>query len=148
MLRIELCPVEVQNDSASRETDDPRDHGGDGIRGSLYSGRAFTTYQIALIGDVDAYTSVGQLEPVMRQVFVSHQAHSLILNLSRLEFMDSSGFSVLLNAHRTAVGRGGKVVIASPLFPVARSLGITGLDRVIPVAETMEQAKILLESGK
>jgi anti-sigma B factor antagonist len=53
----------------------------------------------------------------------------LVLDLSGLEFMDSSGTAVLVNTDRRARLMGCAVVLVAPRQPVLRVLQICGLDR-------------------
>jgi anti-sigma B factor antagonist len=68
------------------------------------------------------------------------QSASLILDLSGLTFMDSTGISVLVAAERRAHQLGGSLSLAGPQKVVARVLHITSLDRHFPTFGTVEEA--------
>jgi len=59
--------------------------------------------------------------------------HSLILDLSELAFVDSTGLSELVAALKHCRQRGGDVVLRSPSASTAKVLAICGLDRVFTV---------------
>jgi anti-anti-sigma factor len=51
----------------------------------------------------------------------------LVLDLSALQFIDSSGLRVLIAAHRELASRGGSLTLRSPSETAQRLLEITGL---------------------
>lgn len=57
--------------------------------------------------------------------------HSLILDFSALQFMDSSGIGVILGRYRRLRDRGGQVAVIHMNQHVARIFHMSGLDRVI-----------------
>lgn len=65
---------------------------------------------------------------------------SLILDLSGLTFMDSTGISVLVAAERRALELGGALSLAGPQKVVARVLRITSLDKHFPTFPTVDDA--------
>lgn len=56
----------------------------------------------------------------------------ILVDCSQLDFCDSSGLNTLLRAHSTAVRAGGELILFGVRGPVARLLGLTGMDRVFP----------------
>jgi anti-sigma B factor antagonist len=65
---------------------------------------------------------------------------SLVLDLSGVTFMDSTGLKVLLAVHKRAELAGGRLVLAAPTRSVNRVVSVTGFDRTLAVAETVEAA--------
>jgi anti-anti-sigma factor len=63
-----------------------------------------------------------------------------IIDLTGLEFADSSGLAVLLAAARRSFLVEREVALVSPEGPVRRLIHIAGVDAVVPVYETREQA--------
>jgi len=57
----------------------------------------------------------------------------LVVDLSRLSFIDSSGLSALIRLHRGMAGTGRLFEIISPVPTVAKAFEITGLDQVLPL---------------
>ena len=66
---------------------------------------------------------------------------NLIVDLSQLEFLDSTGLGALIGAHRRATERGGQMRLIVSEGPIARLLNITGLIRVFAVYHTLEDAR-------
>jgi anti-sigma B factor antagonist len=63
----------------------------------------------------------------------------LILDLSELEFMDSTGLSVLVRAHHRAQESGWRFGLVKGGPQVQRLLNLTGIDQRITVADSPEQ---------
>jgi anti-sigma B factor antagonist len=66
--------------------------------------------------------------------------HDIVVDLTKLEFLDSTGLGALIGAHRRAIENGGSVRLAVGEGAIARLLNITGLMRVFLVYPTLEDA--------
>jgi anti-anti-sigma factor len=65
----------------------------------------------------------------------------VILDLSGVEFMDSTALSVVLNALKASWARGQALLIAGPLRqPIASLLSITGVSRYLTVHDSWNAA--------
>jgi anti-sigma B factor antagonist len=67
-----------------------------------------------------------------------------IINLSKLEYMNSSGLNVLVNMLTKARSNGGEVIIANVSDKVNQLLIITKLNTVFSVAASIEEAEKML----
>jgi anti-sigma B factor antagonist len=65
---------------------------------------------------------------------------SLVLDLSEVEFIDSTGLSVLLNVLRRITQRGGTLVIVCTNPTVLRLFEITRLESTFEIVATREEA--------
>ncbi len=93
---------------------------------------------VTVVGELDATTS-GQLDDFLRQARRMPGEH-LVLDLSALTFIDSTGLSVLIKAQNLSRQHDGSVRLAA-LQPVpARLLRITGLDAHLPVYTSVGDA--------
>jgi len=63
-----------------------------------------------------------------------------VVDMTQTLFCDSAGLHALVSAHRRALAVGGAVLLAGPGAAVLRILTITGIDRVIPSATSLEEA--------
>ncbi|WSB04749.1 STAS domain-containing protein [Streptomyces sp. NBC_01794] len=86
--------------------------------------------------DIDTATS---LHHHMANQFLHGRRH-LVLDLSDLQFMDSSGLNVLIKAGREARDTGGDVHLAAPTPIVLRLFEITGLSVAMPIHSTVDEA--------
>jgi anti-anti-sigma factor len=59
----------------------------------------------------------------------------LRLDLGEVSFLDSSGLSVLLGAHKHAAGRKVRLTLSELPRHVERTLSITGLDEILDIAK-------------
>ncbi|HZT13177.1 MAG TPA: STAS domain-containing protein, partial [Candidatus Baltobacteraceae bacterium] len=66
--------------------------------------------------------------------------HDIVVDLSQLEFLDSSGLGAIIGAHRRALEHGGCVRLVVNEGPIQRLLTITGLMRILSVYASLESA--------
>ena len=109
----------------------------DELRISVTAGPAYTL--VTLAGECDLHTG-RQLRDVLTSE-VSRGARRMILDLSGLSFMDSTGMQVLLSVHTVLTVRNGTLSAVAPQPVVARILELTGADQYIPVYGSLEDAQ-------
>lgn len=92
---------------------------------------------LTLAGEIDHDT--GQ---TLRQAFDASGTPlpRIVVDLSRVTFMDSTGINILIAAHHTLTEAGGWLRLAAPGEAVMRTLQIVGVDAVIDCRETLRQA--------
>jgi anti-sigma B factor antagonist len=86
---------------------------------------------LRVTGDLDLETApqlLGAIEP-----YLSAGSEPLVLDLSGLAFIDSSGLSALIRVNQRMVAAERPLSILAPAPPVAKAFEITGLDQVLPV---------------
>lgn len=66
--------------------------------------------------------------------------HEIIVDLTQVEFLDSTGLGALIGAHRRAVENGGHVRLIVNEGQILRLLTITGLMRIFAVFGSVEDA--------
>ncbi len=89
-------------------------------------------------GEVDLYTSP-QLKDKVTEM-IEHGQSRLIIDLTDVGFMDSSGLGVLVTALKRARERDGSLALVCPEGSVHKVLTITGLDRVFPIHGSVSEA--------
>ena len=94
---------------------------------------------VTLAGECDLHTG-RQLRDVLTSE-VSRGTRRMILDLSELTFMDSTGMQVLLSVRTVLNVRGGILALVAPQPVVARILQLTGADQYIPVYGSLEDAQ-------
>lgn len=62
----------------------------------------------------------------------------LVLDLTGVTFMDSTGLKVLLTISRRAELAGGSFVVVGPTRAVAKILSLTGLDQTFRIVDSVE----------
>jgi anti-sigma B factor antagonist len=83
------------------------------------------TTVLVLRGELDPHTAPQLRAETARAL--RDGRHDLVLDLSGLTFIDSSGLRVIINSHKSAAERGGRLVLRSPSQTALRLLDITGL---------------------
>jgi len=66
--------------------------------------------------------------------------HEIIVDLTELEFLDSTGLGALIGAHRRALENSGRVRLSVRDGPIQRLLNITGLMRIFAVYGSLDAA--------
>jgi anti-anti-sigma factor len=96
-----------------------------------------------ITGEID-FANALSLQSQISAACVEHGMRSLVLDLAGVEFMDSSGLRTILHLRRELAGARGGLVLLSPTPQVRGILTLTGLDRQLPAADTLERALALL----
>ncbi|MCS7083280.1 MAG: STAS domain-containing protein [Bacteroidetes bacterium] len=73
-------------------------------------------------------------------VLLTEGVENLIVDLSHVRYVDSSGLSALLLAHRHFAGQGGFFALAGAQEPVLRLIQVSLLDTVFLLYPTLEEA--------
>jgi anti-anti-sigma factor len=93
------------------------------------------TAVVRVEGELDASTAA-LLDDALRRIAGADGATERVVIDSRgLAFIDSSGLSVLVAAHKRLKKDGSELVVAAPSAPVRRLFDIAGLDRVLTITE-------------
>ncbi|MDG0875227.1 anti-sigma F factor antagonist [Paenibacillus thiaminolyticus] len=97
-----------------------------------------------LRGELDHHTSEIvriQLDEAIQRGQVNH----VVLSLSELTFMDSSGLGVILGRYKQIKGRGGKMAVCDLNPAVRRLFELSGLFKIMHVYDNERQALLGLE---
>jgi anti-sigma B factor antagonist len=65
---------------------------------------------------------------------------TLVVDMTRTRFCDTSGLRALVGAHQRAQAGSGRTLLVIPDTAVLRIVAITGIDQVIPTFATLEEA--------
>ena len=93
---------------------------------------------VAAPEEIDAANAAGLRAALLRAA--AHRKGTLVVDMSRTQFCDSSGLNVLVCAHRRAQTEGGEVVLVISAAAVLRILALTGIDCVIPQFTSLDEA--------
>jgi anti-sigma B factor antagonist len=89
---------------------------------------------VIAIGEIDLYTAP-RLQSELAAVIARTATTRVVVDMSGVEFCDSTGMNVLLSCLRQARERGGELELAAPRPAVRKILSVTGLDAVFTVAD-------------
>jgi anti-anti-sigma factor len=113
---------------------------GSGPRIEQFSGPGYRGCRVS--GEID-FTSSGPIQSTLLSM-VLPGGGAVLADLSRVTFLDSSGIGVLVQAHRTAVERGNRLLVVAST-PVRKLLRLTGLDSVLDIYDELPAAEAALE---
>jgi anti-sigma B factor antagonist len=87
---------------------------------------------LELAGEIDLARSEEIVTRGERLLDESAAGQPVVVDLARVQFIDSSGLSALLRLRRLALARGRSVVLRDVPPFVARLLSLSGVDQVLP----------------
>jgi anti-sigma B factor antagonist len=87
---------------------------------------------VTVSGEIDLYTAP-RLQGELTAVLDGHHPVRVVVDMSKVEFCDSTGMNVLLAAMKRARERGGGLDLAGPRPAVRKILQVTGLDSVFTI---------------
>ena len=103
---------------------------------------------------VEVIDAAGELDvstaPRLRELLidlVGASGSQLVVNLDRVEFLDSAGLGVLVGAMRRVQARDGCLDLVCTQQGVLKVFKITGLSQVFGIHETVDQAIAAQKSG-
>lgn len=88
------------------------------------------------VGELDAFT-VSQFRQALADLAASKR---LVIDMSGIPFVDSAGLGALIGGIRRTRELGGDVAVACDRPTLVRLLRTTGFDRIVTVAETVDEA--------
>jgi anti-sigma B factor antagonist len=98
---------------------------------------------VTVSGEIDIATA-GQLRD--RLAGTADSGQQVIVDFSGVSFLDAAGAGVLARAAARAAARGGSLHLAAAGRQARRVLALTGLDRTIPLAASVAEARAALRS--
>ena len=91
---------------------------------------------LALAGEIDHYTAP-RLQAELTAALAAAKSGQIVVDMSAVDFCDSTGMNVLLAAHRLASEKGGDLTLAAPRAPVRKILEVTGLQSVFTIHDDL-----------
>lgn len=98
---------------------------------------------VELEGEIDFSNSI-EIKRNIRGELLGKQKN-LILDISNVEFMDSSGVGVFISLLKTVNLKKGKMAIVNPNEEVEFVLRMTKVEEIIPIYKSIFQAKQYME---
>jgi len=92
---------------------------------------------ITVAGEVDYASAAGLRD---RLFALAGTGRHLLVDLDRVSFIDAAGLGVLAAAAGRAAARGGSLRVVCARPRIRRLFRCTGLDRTVPVADTLRAA--------
>ena len=92
---------------------------------------------VGVAGELDLASSP-ELEQQLEQFYASDSG-LLLIDLRNLEFMDSTGLSVIVSAHQRLIEAGRRLIIVRGPQQVQRLLDLTGVAERLELVDTPEE---------
>jgi anti-anti-sigma factor len=102
---------------------------------TVTTSRALGRVVLTLRGELDVATGPA-LSTTLKDIIEEQGNLDVIIDLARLEFVDSAGLSVLLCADRKLKERGGTLTLSAPRPHVRKVLEIMGLTQVLTLIDS------------
>lgn len=93
---------------------------------------------VTVTGEVDVTTGFQLRDPLYD--LVTLKVHHHVVDLRAVTFLDSTGLGILVGNHKRLRDRGGSLQIVCGPGLVSRVFRLTGVDRIIPVRASVEDA--------
>jgi anti-sigma B factor antagonist len=93
---------------------------------------------VAPAGELDIYTI-----PALRETLldlIAADRTRIVVDLGAVTFLDSTALGVLVGAYKRLATMGGRLRVVCPAGPLAEVFRVTGLDGVLPLSATIEDA--------
>ena len=90
------------------------------------------TLYVRLKGDVDHHSAKFMREEIDREIY-KYQPSTVIMDLSAVDFMDSSGLGLILGRYTKVNMLGGVLKVANPTERIEDMLLMAGTDKLIPI---------------
>jgi anti-sigma B factor antagonist len=100
---------------------------------------------ITVTGDLDI-TTVGRLDESLSAGRASHR--HIVLDMSAVEFMDTSSLAVIVGHWNKLRRRGGTLALAGARYRATKTLWVTGLAERLAMYDTVAEAVAAAEGGR
>jgi anti-sigma B factor antagonist len=97
---------------------------------------------VTVVGEVDVTTG-SQLRDPLRDL-ADRGLCDHVVDLRAVTFLDSTGLGILVGDHKRLRDRGGSLQVVCGAGLVSRVFRLTGVDRVVPVRDSVEDAVAIL----
>lgn len=95
------------------------------------------TLVIKLFGEIDHHGAVG-VRSEIDTVIAQRRPERLALELSGIDFMDSSGIGLVMGRYAKMKAIGGELVVREPNARVKKIFNMAGLERIVRIEENKE----------
>lgn len=89
------------------------------------------TINIYLNGELDEYAA-GYTRDTLDNIFESNKFNEVILDMTNLDFMDSTGIGVMIGRYKNLKSRNIDIYIANPKLSVEKILNMSGIFEIMP----------------
>lgn len=102
---------------------------------------------VGVFGELDHHNAAKLRESVDRKI-TSGGVTDVVIDFSGLELMDSSGIGVIMGRYRLIESVGGRLCVSGASSPIRKIIELSGLENLITICDTAQQAIKILKGGK
>lgn len=88
--------------------------------------------RIEITGDIDHHSAKRTREGI-DSLITNKKPHTVILDLSSVEFMDSSGLGLILGRYTLTTDMGAKLILYHPTRRIKKILELAGIERIMDI---------------
>lgn len=96
---------------------------------------------VYLYGEIDHHSAVALREDLDRLLW-QERPRRFVINLSRIEFMDSAGLGLLMGRYRLVRELGGVMALTAPNPRVMKILRLSGMERFFEIEDVPKGERI------
>lgn len=99
---------------------------------------------ITLSGQLDESNIDNFAPKIYEFINAGGEGTNYILDIENISYMNSKSIGYISDWYSKIISKGGKLIIAKPAANIRDILNVVGLDKVIPLSQTLEEAKSYL----
>ncbi len=100
-------------------------------------------FTLSLVGEIDHH-SAAVLRHEIDEALMKKRPRTLYIDLSRVDFMDSSGLGLIMGRFSLMTKLGGETVVLNPSPGAKRILSLAGMEKIIRI----EKREVKANEGK
>jgi len=95
---------------------------------------------LTLHGEIDHHSAV-QIRTAIDELLYEEHPKKLVLDLSQIEFMDSSGLGLIMGRYSLMQKLGGELTLRNPHERIVQIFTLAGLQRMVKIEEDEESGE-------
>ncbi|MBR0535096.1 MAG: STAS domain-containing protein [Clostridia bacterium] len=96
-----------------------------------FSGEKLVAY---IQGEVDHHTAPDIRDAIDDAILVNEKAKTIVLDFSRVSFMDSSGVGLVMGRYRLAISKGKSIAVENLTERDYKIMKMSGIERLAPIS--------------
>ena len=97
-------------------------------------------FVLTLHGEIDHHSAV-QIRTEMDALLIEEHPEKVILDLSNIEFMDSSGLGLIMGRYALMQKLGGELTLKNPHERLVKIFTLAGLQRIVKIEEAKNETE-------
>jgi stage II sporulation protein AA (anti-sigma F factor antagonist) len=97
-----------------------------------------TVLRIKLRGEIDHH-SAAAVRSAMDDMIRSKRPMEVVIDMSAVDFMDSSGLGLIMGRYNTVKALGGTLTVSEPNEGIEKIMKLAGLERIVKIAHSSKR---------